>query len=143
MRSESQQLAPSLRVHRGEFLFAIDNFADLGEEPPINFGEAKDFVDAEAGAESVPDEKDAFGIGHAQFLADQVAGKNVAITIDFFAEAPGPAIAAESVTANFEGAQGFLERFLKRASNRHGFADAFHLGVKRGIGLWKFFEGKT
>ena len=36
--------------------------------------------------------------------------------------------AAEAEGADFEGAEGFLERFLEGAADGHGFADAFSSG---------------
>jgi hypothetical protein len=33
-----------------------------------------------------------------------------------------------------------LKRFLERAPNGHGFADAFHLRRQSAVGLGKFFE---
>jgi len=41
-------------------------------------------------------EEDAFGVGHAQFAADDVAREDVAVAIDFRADAPGFAVAAQA-----------------------------------------------
>jgi len=40
-------------------------------------------------------------------------------------------------------AQAFLQAFLERAADGHGFADAFHLRGERGVGLREFLEGKA
>ena len=45
--------------------------------------------------------------------------------------------------ANHQRAQTFLQAFLERAADGHGFADAFHLRGERGIGLGKFLEGEA
>ena len=39
--------------------------------------------------------------------------------------------------------RGFLQAFLERAADGHRFADAFHLGGERGVGLREFLEGKA
>ena len=41
---------------------------------------------------------------------------------------------------DLQTAQRLLQRFLKRAADRHRFADAFHLRRQRRIGLREFFE---
>ena len=57
----------------GEFLFAVDDLLDLGEEPAIDFGELEDFVHGQAGAEGVAEVEDAFGVGGGKFLGDEIA----------------------------------------------------------------------
>jgi len=91
----------------------------------------------------VADEEDAFGVGHAQLAADDVAREDVAVAIDFRADAPGFAVAAQTAAANLQRAQAFLQAFLERAADGHGFADAFHLRGERGVGLREFLEGKA
>ena len=70
-------------------------------------------------------------------------GQDVAVAVDFGADAPGFAVAAEAAAADFERAQAFLQRFLEGAADGHGFADGFHLRVERGVGLGKFLEGEA
>ena len=59
----------------GEFFFEVNDFFDLHQEPTVNFGEVEDFFDGEAGAEGVADEKDALGVGDAEFAGNDVAGR--------------------------------------------------------------------
>src|SRR5436190_2660635 len=91
----------------------------------------------------MPDEEDAFGVGHAQYAVDDVARKDVAVAIDFRADAPGFAVAAQAAAANLQRAQAFLQAFLERAADGHRFADAFHLRGEGGVGLREFLEGKA
>ena len=42
------------------------------------------------------DEEDAFGVGHAQLAADDVAREDFAVAIDFRADTPGLAVAAQA-----------------------------------------------
>ena len=56
--------------------------------------------------------------------------------------AAAPVAAAETVRADFEAAQRFLERFLERAADGHDFADALHLRGQRRVGLREFLEGE-
>ena len=67
--------------------------------------------------------------------ADDVAREDVAVAIDFRADAPRFAVAAQAAAADFERAQAFLQAFLERAPDGHRFADAFHLRGERGVGL--------
>jgi len=89
------------------------------------------------------DEEDAFGVGHTQFAADDVARQDFPVAIDFRADAPRLAVAAQAAAADLQGAQAFLQAFLERAADGHGFADAFHLRGERGVGLREFLEGKA
>ena len=84
-----------------------------------------------------------FGVEHAEFAADDVAREDVAVAIDFRADAPGFAVAAQAAAANLQRAQAFLQAFLERAPDGHRFADAFHLRGERGVGLREFLEGKA
>ena len=65
------------------------------------------------------------------------------VAIDFRADAPGFAVAAQAAAANLQRAQTFLQAFLERAVDGHRFADAFHLRGERGVGLREFLEGKA
>ena len=62
---------------------------DLHQKPAVNLREVENLLDGEAGAHGVADEEDAFGVGHAQFAADDAAREDVAVAIDFRADAPG------------------------------------------------------
>ena len=125
-----------------QFLLEIHDFLELDQEPAVNLGEVENLFDAETGAEGVADEENAFGVGHAEFAADDFARQDVAVAIDFGANAPGFAVAAQAAAADFQGAQAFLQAFLERAADGHGFAHAFHHRGERGVGLREFFEGE-
>jgi len=126
-----------------QLFFKIHDFLDLNEEPAVDFRELKDFINGEAGAEGVADEENALGVGDGQFARDDVAGEDIAIAINFSAEAPGLAIGAQAAAANLKGAQAFLEAFLEGTTDGHGFADALHLRGERGVGLREFLEGEA
>src|SRR5664280_756097 len=138
-----QIIFPNLILRPRQFLLKIHDLFDLHQKPAVNFREVENLLDGEAGAQGVADEEDAFGVGHAQLAADDVAREDVAVAIDFRADAPGLAVAAQAAAANLQGAQAFLQAFLERAADGHGFADAFHLRGERGVGLRKFLEGKA
>ena len=100
-----------------QFLLKVHDLFDLHQEPPVHLGEVENLLGAEAGAQGVADEEDAFGVGHAQFAADDVAREDVAVAIDFRADAPGFAVAAQAAAANLQRAQAFLQAFLERAAD--------------------------
>jgi hypothetical protein len=79
----------------GQLFLKIHNLFDLHQKPPVNLREVEDLLEGEASAQGVADEEDAFGIGHAQLAADDVAREDVAVTIDFRADAPGFVAVAE------------------------------------------------
>jgi hypothetical protein len=81
--------------------FEIDNFFELSEEPAVDFGELKNLFAGEARAKCMPNKEDAFGIRHAEPLSNQVARQNVPVTINALAEAPGLAIPAQAISADF------------------------------------------
>ena len=64
-----------------------------------------------------PDEEDAFGVGHAQLAADDVARQDVAVAINFRADEPGFVVAAQAAAANLQRAEAFLQAFLERAAD--------------------------
>jgi len=78
-----------------QLLLEIHNLLYLHQKPAVNLREVENLFDGEAGAEGVADEEDAFGVGHTQFAADDVAREDVAVAIDFRADAPGFAVAAQ------------------------------------------------
>ena len=100
-----------------QLILKIHNLFDLHQEPAVDLREVEDLLDGEAGAQGVADEKDAFGVGHAQFAADDVAREDVAVAIDFRADAPGFAVAAQAAAADLQRAQAFLQAFLERAAD--------------------------
>src|SRR2546422_871422 len=93
---------------RRQLLLKIHDLLDLRQEPSVDPGQAKNLLDGEPRPEGVPDVEDAFGIGHAQLLADDFARENVAVAIDLRADAPWFAVAAQAAAANFQRTQTFL-----------------------------------
>ena len=94
-----QQRSGKLLILRPrQFLFKIHDLFDLHQEPAVNFSEVENLLNGEAGAQGVADEEDALGVGHAQFAADDVAREDVAVAIDFRADAPGFAVEVGRVT---------------------------------------------
>ncbi len=143
-----------------QFLLEIHDLFDLHQKPPVNLREVENLFDGEAGAEGVADEEDAFGVGHAEFAADDVARKDVAVAIDFRADAPGFAVAAQTAAANLQRAMGSArapacigqrpaERIRRRAKmvstrsskpTRVARVLPFHLRGERGVGLREFLK---
>ena len=86
------------------------------------------------------DEKDSLGVRDGEFAGNHVAGKNVAVAVNFCSNPPRLAITAESAAPDFEGAETFLEAFFEGPPYRHCFTDGFHLGRQGRIGLGKLFK---
>ena len=82
---------------RRQLLLKIHDLFDLHQKPAVNLCEVENLLDGEAGAEGVADEEDAFVPPRRdQFAADDVAREDVAVTIDFRANAPRFAVAAQA-----------------------------------------------
>jgi len=79
----------------GELFFKIHDLLDLNQEPPVDLRQVENLLEGKAGAQGVADEEDAFGVGQAQFAADDVAREHVAVAMDFRADAPRLALAAQ------------------------------------------------
>jgi len=92
--------------------FNIDNFLDLRKEPGIDFGELMHFVEREALCERIAHIPDALRTGLTE------------LDLDFLAIS---CFLIETVHTDLKAAQGFLERLLERAPNRHHLADRLHL----------------
>src|SRR5438552_5423334 len=80
-------------------------------------------------AQGVPDEEDAFGVGHAQLPADGVARKNVAVAINFHADAPAFPLAVQPAGIPTHGhrvqrVQAFLQAARQCSSLRPPFNSA-------------------
>jgi hypothetical protein len=73
----------------GQLFLKIHSLFDLHQKPAVDFREVENLLNGESGAQGVADEEDAFGVGHAQLAADDVAREDVAVAIDFRADAPG------------------------------------------------------
>jgi len=139
----------SLVPCRCQLLLKIHDLLNLRQKPAVSLRQVEDFFDGQAGAEGMPDEEDAFGVGHAQLAADDIAGEDVAVAIGFRADAPGFAVAAQGPLRVLgarppclQRAQAFLQAFLERPTDGQRFAHAFHLRGERGVGLRRFLEGK-
>src|SRR5687768_15661528 len=91
-----------LILRAGQLLFQIDDLFNLREKPAIDFREVENLVDAEAGAQSVANKKNAFGVGNAQFACNQIARKNVTISIKLGSNAPRFAVPTEAAATNLQ-----------------------------------------
>src|SRR5471030_2594964 len=120
-----RRLVEHVQLLRVEPQLDIDDFLDLDEEPWIDARQRVHFVEREALGECVADVPDALGTGLAQFLFDLLA------VLGLFVQA---------VDAHFQAAQGFLERFLEGAADRHHFADRLHLRRQVVVGGREFLE---
>ena len=126
-----------------QFFLKIHNLFDLHQKPAVNFREVENLLDGEAGAQGVADEENSFRVRDGKFSRNDIARKDVAVAIDFRADPPGFAVAAQAAAANLQRAQAFLQAFLERAADGHRFADAFHLRGERGVGLREFLESEA
>src|SRR5207245_1058011 len=68
----------------------------LNQKPSVDFREIENLLDGESSLQRMADEEDAFSVGHAQLAAGDVAREEVAVAIDFRADAPGFAVAAQA-----------------------------------------------
>src|SRR2546423_1975043 len=127
---------------RRQLFLEVHDLLYLHEGPAIDFGKVENLFDTEAGAKGVTKEKNALGIGDAQFAGNNLARENIPIPVNFSADAPRFAVAAQAAAANFQGAQTLLQTLLEGAANGHGFANGFHLGIQSWIGLGKFLESE-
>ena len=131
-------LGHALVARGGKFFLEIHDLFDLHQKPAVNLRKIENLLDGEAGAQGVADEEDVFGVGHTQFAADDVARQDVPVAIDFRADAPGFAVAAQATAATrarspcLQRTKAFLPDFLERVPDGPRFADAFHLRGGRG-----------
>lgn len=106
----------------------VDDFLDLGQEPGIDVGEVVHLVERKALREGIAHIPDTLGTGLAQFDLQLLAVGGFLV---------------QAVHADFQAAQGFLERLLEGPAHGHDFADRLHLRGQAGIGLREFLEGKA
>ena len=106
----------------------LDNLLDLHQKPAIDLGQRKHFFDGKAHGKRIAHIPDAVGPGRAEFLFQHFAVLGLLV---------------HPVHADFQPAQGFLERFLEGAAHRHDLADRLHLRRQAGIGGREFFECET
>ncbi|MNV28159.1 hypothetical protein D3C71_1193410 [compost metagenome] len=117
-------------AHLCHFLFQAHQLFDLHQEPAVDVGQVEDAVDRQARAEGIGDIPDTLSTRVFQFTANFSQCFRV-IQAHFRVEAH---------RADFEAAQGFLQGFLLSATNRHHFADGFHLGGQTVVRAREFLE---
>ena len=108
----------------------LNQFFDLRQEPRIDPGEFVQRVHRVSQAEGFGDKPQSLRAGHAQFMLERDMRVGVLVVEDF----------VETVGADFQAAQGLVERFLEGPANGHHLADRFHLGGQALVGLREFFE---
>ncbi len=102
-----------------------DEFFDLLDEPWIDLGEVADFFSVQAAIDRGEQPVDAIGARRGKFFTQQGVRR-------ICRSAPG--------RVRLQGADRFLQRFLKSAADGHHFADRLHLCAKRAVRAGKFFE---
>ena len=108
----------------------LHQFLDLHQEPRVDAGQVVKMLDRVAEPECLRDEPQPPRPGHAQGLLEHGMRVRVAAVEDF----------VKAIGADFQAAQGFLQRFLEGAANGHHLTDRFHLGGQTRIGLGEFLE---
>ena len=111
-------------AHFCDFLFQTHQLFNLYQEPAVNVGQIKYTVYRQARAEGISDIPDTLCASIFQFAADFSQRFRVVETH----------FRIEASCAHFQAAQRFLQGLLLRATNRHHFANRFHLGCQMGIG---------
>ena len=111
-----------------QFEFDLHDLLDLHQEPRVDLGERKHFVHAQAHRKSVANVPDTLGAGLTQFFFEHFA------VLRLFVHA---------IHADFQAAQGFLERLLEGAAHGHHLAHRLHLGRQAAVGSREFLERKT
>jgi hypothetical protein len=106
----------------------LDDLLDLHQEPGVDLGQRKHLVHAHALGEGVAHVPDALGAGLAQLLFQHFA------VLRLFVHA---------VHADFQAAQGLLERLLEGAAHGHHLAHRLHLRGQAAVGGGEFLERKT
>ena len=96
-----------LQRHGFELKLDLDDLLDLHQKPGVDLGQRKHLVHAHAQGKSITNVPDALGAGRAQLFFKHFA------VLRLFVHA---------VHADFQAAQGFLERLLEGATHGHHFA---------------------
>ena len=104
------------------------------QEPGIDPGGLEDLLQRPAGAKGVGDVEYSVRSGPAQLVRELLRGLIGQGQCELLVEA---------VVAELEAAQSLVDRFLKRAPDRHRFADRFHLCRKPRIRPREFLEGEA
>ena len=121
-------LADGVQAGGLQFEFDLHDLLDLGQEPRIDMGQLIHLVKRHAQAEGVAHVPDALGAGSAEFLLQHFAVLGLLV---------------EAVNADFQTAQGLLERLLECASHGHHLAHRLHLGREVRVSGREFLEGET
>ena len=129
------QLAQEVSVqasdtHFCDFLFQTHQLFNLYQEPAVNVGQVEHAVYRQARAESIGDIPDTLCACIFQFAAN--FGQRFRIIEAHFR--------VEASCAHFQAAQRFLQGFLLRATNRHHFANRFHLSGQTVVRPGEFLE---
>ena len=117
----------------------VDDFGQPLEEPRVDSCGFVYARHAPSGQEGVPEAENALGRGNADlvfehfFIEGAIRAQRRSIL----------AIGAEPGTPGFQRAQRFLHGLFEGASDRHGFADTFHLRGQHRISLGEFFKGEA
>src|ERR1035437_2477243 len=86
---------------RRQLLFKIHNLLYLNQEPSVYFGLLENFFNRESSPQRVADEKESLGVRDGEFAGNHVAGKDVAVAVNFCSNPPRLAVAAESAAPDF------------------------------------------
>ena len=106
----------------------FDDLLNLRQKPGVDFGERVHLLHAHTLRETVTHVPDALRAGLAQFFFQHFA------VLGFLIHA---------VHADFQAAQGFLERLLESAAHGHHLANRFHLGGQAAVSSGEFFKRKA
>ena len=106
----------------------FDDLLNLRQKPRVDFGQRVHLLHAHALGETIAHVPDALGAGLTQLFFQHFA------VLGFLIHA---------VHANFQAAQGFLERLLEGAAHGHHLANRFHLGGQSAVGGGELFKRKA
>ncbi len=132
--SHRVRVDPVQLADRTKIVFGFDQLLQVIQEPRVDVGQRMNLRRRHSVFECVADVEDSLGTGSRQLRTDFVAVWLI------FGSPKILWVTAKSERADFQTTQGFLERFLKRPSDRHGFADRLHLCCQRCVGFGKFLE---
>ena len=116
-----------------DLLFFLDQVFHLHQEPHVDAGQVEDLLAGHAGTHGVSHVPDTLGARYGQLALEDAAGFRVG-QVDFRVEAAG---------ADFQAAQGFLQRLLEGTADGHDFTHGLHLGGQAGVGFREFLEGEA
>ena len=108
-----------------ELQLGVDDFLDLRQKPRIDLRVLENLFQRHPDAERIGDVPQSLRAGISELVADL-------LRVD--------CLQVEAVDAGFQPAERFLQRFLKRAADRHHLADRFHLRGQPIVGLLEFLE---